>query len=157
MKKILGILIAILIVSATYVSAEPELIGTAKEGVTTATITWDDATTSVAADLVPDTDIEVNVFRATTLTLSCSTLTTDDIGATGNGSTDVDVDILASADCTNYDTVTTPYAPDVIDSLGDNKHNTAPITTGPRCIKLRADNNAGGTLDLTCRITATWD
>lgn len=157
MNRILGIMIAMLMLLSSPAFAEPEIAGPSREGITTATITWDDATTSVALNIAPDTDTAVNVFRATTISLSCSTLTTDDIGGTSNLSTDVDVDILASADCSNYDTVTQPYVVDAIEALDDNQHTTVPIESGPRCMKLRADNNAGGTLDLTCRITATWE
>lgn len=156
MKKILFIILCI-ILSVVVVYAEPEIPEPQHEGYTAKSITWNDATTSVAANLSPTTDTAVNVFRASTINVSCSTLTADDIGITGNGSTDVDVDVLASADCTNYDVVTAPYMSDVIASMNDNQQNTAAITTGPRCIKLRADNDAGTTLDLTCRILATWN
>ncbi len=83
-----------------------------------------------ATDVSPDTDTEINVIRAKSIAIQIDTT------AAGNVSDDVDINVQASPDGINWDSV--PYA---ASNMGDNEIKTFLVEPGPQKIRLRADNN----------------
>jgi len=81
-------------------------------------------------DKAPDTDTEINIVRAKSIAVQIDTT------AAGNVSNDVDINVEASPDGTNWDDV--PYAEK---NIGDNEVKTFLVEPGPQLIRLRADNN----------------
>ena len=155
MKNFL-VLLAIFLILAGGAYAEPLYPSAKQTGLSAWTLTWDNATANTA-DQSPGTDTAMNIYRASTITISCSTLTADDISAASAG-TSSDVDVMSSPDCTSYDVTGSFYVENGISAMGDNIQKTFGLTPGPMCIKLRMDNGDGAnTRDLTCRIRATWD
>jgi len=83
-----------------------------------------------ATDTAPDTDTVINVIRAKSIAIQIDTT------AAGNISNDIDINVEASPDGTNWDDV--PYAEK---NIGDNEIKTFLVEPGPQKIRLRADNN----------------
>lgn len=83
-----------------------------------------------ATDTTPDSDTEINIIRAKSIAIQIDTT------AAGNVSDDVDINVEASPDGTNWDDV--PYAEK---NIGDNEVKTFLVEPGPQKIRLRADNN----------------
>ena len=92
------------------------------------TLTW--TAFAPATDAAPDTDTEIDVEFADTIYIEIDTT------ATGNVSDDVDINVESSPDGTNWDS--TPYAER---NAGDNETVPFLVETGPKKIRLRADNN----------------
>jgi len=154
MKKI-SLILAVLLLIPVLSFAEPLYPSTKIPGTSRWTITWNDAT-ATTDNQTPTTDTAMNIFRADTVSIQCSTLTADDTGGTSNLATSIDIDVLGSEDCSTFDDVTNPYVT-LFSALADNKAISTNMTDGHQCIKLRLDANGTGTADCTCRITATWN
>lgn len=104
------------------------------------TLTW--AAFAPATDKTPDTDTSIDVRQAKTITVQIDTT------AAGNVSNDNDVNIEATLDDTNWDSV--PYAEK---NIGDNEIKTFLVAPGPKTIRLRADNNhASSNAAITARV-----
>jgi len=88
---------------------------------------------SAATDISPDEDKEVDVEAAESVAIQAST--TDP----NNTATSVDVNVETSLDGVTWDT--TPYAEM---NLGDAEIKTMLIEPGPFKIRVRIDNNTGG-------------
>lgn len=160
MKKFI---VLILMLIPILLFAEPAQRSAKTEGTARWTITWDDGAANTA-NITPDTDTKMNIYRASSVAISCSTLASDDIGATTEAGEPADVDVLASVDCSNFDTDDDSdgnnyYVEDFISDIDDNEQTTETLTTASiTCIKLRMDNeHATLKRDMTCRVTATWD
>ena len=105
------------------------------------TLTW--TNTGVTPNKAPDTDTAIDIGYAETVAIQV------DLTHASNTSTNWDTDIFGSVDGTNYDTVA--YASD--NAAADGSIHTFLVDPGPRYIKLRGTNNAGGTTGyVTARI-----
>ena len=94
------------------------------------TLTW--ASFSPATNVKPDTDLEINIDLATSISIQVDTT----LG--GNASDDIDINVHATLVGGPWDTV--PYAER---NIGDAEVKTFLIEPGPKRIRLRADNNHG--------------
>lgn len=90
--------------------------------------------TGVNTDVKPDRDVEIDVEEATEISVQADTT------VSGNTSTNVDINVYASLDGGKWDS--TPYAEM---NLGNAEVKTMLVNPGPQKIRLRVDNNVGGT------------
>lgn len=107
------------------------------------TITWTNCTTT---DVAPDAACNYPI------NLRGSDYCTIELDSTDSSSTatDIDCNVWASNDGTNFDTVSRW---DGYDALNDNKLHSFAVTMGPAFIQLRLDNNTGASrADVTARV-----
>lgn len=105
---------------------------------TKVTLTW--AAFAPATDKAPDTDTEIDVSQARSITIQIDTT------AAGNVSDDNDINVEATVDDSTWDSV--PYAEK---NIGDNEIKSFLVEPGPKTIRLRADNNhASSNAAITC-------
>lgn len=96
------------------------------------TLTWATAAPS-ATDQTPDTDTIMDIGQATTVVGFVDTT------ATANTSTNVDINVHASADGTTFGTTVW----DGLDNTGDAAVIAFDITVGPQSLRFRLDNDDG--------------
>lgn len=104
------------------------------------TLTWASITQNTT-DNAPDEDEKIDITYAKTIAVQADTT------ATGNVSSDLDVNVEVTLDGLNWDTV--PYAEM---NIGDNALKTMIVTPAGRKMRLRVDENNSGAGAVTCRI-----
>ena len=99
---------------------------------------------SDVTDIVPDTDTEIPVEQARSIAIQI------DSTNAGHAATDCDLNVQASLDGTNWDTV--PYAER---NFGDAELKSLLVEPGPQKLRLRLDNNT--TTALTGEVIGAGD